>query len=60
MKSMLFHRLALSTDKEGVLKLANKGHEVQQPEDLIKDPFVLEFLIYQSNINIGKVNWKKS
>ncbi|HEV2483312.1 MAG TPA: PDDEXK nuclease domain-containing protein [Puia sp.] len=44
MKSMLFHRLALSTDKEGVLKLANDGHEVQQPEDLIKDPFVLEFL----------------
>jgi predicted nuclease of restriction endonuclease-like (RecB) superfamily len=44
MKSMLFHRLALSTDKEGVLKLANKGHEIQQPEDLIKDPFVLEFL----------------
>lgn len=44
MKSMLFHRLALSTDKEGILKLANKGHEVQHPEDLIKDPFVLEFL----------------
>lgn len=44
MKSMLFHRLALSTDKEGVLKLANEGHEVQRPEDLMKDPFVLEFL----------------
>lgn len=44
MKSMLFHRLALSTDKEGVLKLANEGHEIQHPEDLIKDPFVLEFL----------------
>ncbi|MBU1658156.1 DUF1016 family protein [bacterium] len=44
MKSMLFHRLALSTDKEGVLKLANNGHEVIQPEDLLKDPFVLEFL----------------
>jgi len=44
MKSMLFHRLALSTDKAGVLKLANEGHEVQQPEDLLKDPFVLEFL----------------
>lgn len=44
MKSMLFHRLALSTDKEGVLKLANDGHEVQVPEDLLKDPFVLEFL----------------
>ncbi len=44
MKSMLFHRLALSTDKEGVLKLANNGHEVAEAEDLIKDPFVLEFL----------------
>ena len=44
MKSMLFHRLALSTDKEGVLKLANAGHEIHHPEDLLKDPFVLEFL----------------
>jgi len=44
MQSMLFHRLALSTDKEGVLKLASEGHEVEQPQDLIKDPFVLEFL----------------
>ncbi len=44
MKSMLFHRLALSTDKAGVMKLASEGHEVQQPEDLLKDPFVLEFL----------------
>lgn len=44
MKCMLFHRLAISTDKEGVLKLANEGHEVHQPEDLLRDPFVLEFL----------------
>ncbi len=44
MKSMLFHRLALSTDKEGVLSLAKNGLEVQKPEDIIKDPFVLEFL----------------
>lgn len=44
MKSMLFHRLALSTDKEDILNLARNGHEVLIPEDLIKDPFVLEFL----------------
>ena len=44
MKSMLFHRLALSKDKEGVLKLAVEGHQIEKPEDLIKDPFVLEFL----------------
>lgn len=41
--SSLYERLALSTDKEGVLALANEGHVVQKPSDVIKDPFVLEF-----------------
>ena len=43
MKSCLFQRLALSTDKEGVLALANEGHQVQTPQDIIRDPFILEF-----------------
>jgi len=42
-QSSLFERLALSTDKEGVLALANEGHQVQQPADIIRDPYVLEF-----------------
>ncbi len=51
MKSMLFHRLALSKNKDEVLLLAKKGNEVQKPEDLLKEPFVLEFLnIPQSHI----------
>lgn len=41
--SSLYERLALSTDKEGVLALANEGHVVQKPSDVIKDSFVLEF-----------------
>jgi hypothetical protein len=41
--SLLFERLALSRDKEGVLALAQKGHEIAQPADLVKDPYVLEF-----------------
>jgi len=41
--SLLFERLALSRDREGVLALAEKGHEIQQPSDLIKDPYMLEF-----------------
>ncbi len=41
--SLLFERLALSRDREGVLALAEKGHEIHQPSDLIKDPYVLEF-----------------
>ena len=42
MKSMLFHRIALSKDRTEVLELANKGVDVQKPEDIIKDPYVLE------------------
>lgn len=42
--SMLFHRLALSKDKEGVLALAAEGQEIQCAEDIVKDPYVLEFL----------------
>ena len=41
--SSLFQRLALSTDKEGVLAMSKQGHVVQQPSDIIKDPYVLEF-----------------
>ena len=39
----LFQRFALSKDKEGILQLANQGIEIQKPEDIIRDPFVLEF-----------------
>lgn len=42
-KSSLFQRLALSTDKEGVLALAHEGHQVMSADDIIHDPFVLEF-----------------
>lgn len=41
--SSLFQRIALSTDKEGVLALANEGHQVFTPADIIRDPYVLEF-----------------
>jgi predicted nuclease of restriction endonuclease-like (RecB) superfamily len=44
MRSSLFERIALSKDKEGVLRLAKEGHCIENPEDLIKDPFVLDFL----------------
>ncbi|MFN3603446.1 MAG: YhcG family protein [Leptonema sp. (in: bacteria)] len=41
--SLLFERLALSKDKKALMKLAKKGQEIQRYEDLIKDPYVLEF-----------------
>lgn len=42
--SLLFERLARSRDKDKVLALAKRGQEVVVPGDVIKDPFVLEFL----------------
>ncbi len=44
MKSMLFHRLALSKDKNGVIELSKSGQEISEPKDIIKDPYVFEFL----------------
>ena len=43
MKSMLFHRVALSKDKATILRLANEGAVVQRPEDVFRDHYVLEF-----------------
>lgn len=42
--SALFHRLALSKDKKGILALAKKGHIIENDTDIVKDPYVLEFL----------------
>jgi len=42
--SALFQRLALSKDKDGILNLARKGQTFEKEEDIIKDPYVLEFL----------------
>ncbi|MCR5403088.1 MAG: PDDEXK nuclease domain-containing protein, partial [Butyrivibrio sp.] len=41
--SMLFQRLALSADKESVMKLAREGQIIEKPEDILKEPFVFEF-----------------
>lgn len=44
MNSMLFERLALSRDKEGVMALAREGQILREALDMVKDPYVLEFL----------------
>ena len=47
--SLLFERLTLSKEKDEVLAIANKGHEITKPDDLVKDPTVLEFLGLKEN-----------
>lgn len=41
--SSLYERLALSKDKKAVARLAQKGQEIRKYEDMVKDPYVLEF-----------------
>jgi predicted nuclease of restriction endonuclease-like (RecB) superfamily len=40
----LYERLALSRGKEGINKLAREGQAIAQPQDFLKEPYVLEFL----------------
>lgn len=44
MDSGLFERLALSKDRKKIKELAAKGQLVEKPEDVIKSPYILEFL----------------
>lgn len=42
--SGFYERLALSRDKQGIKKLATDGQIVAKPEDILKEPYTLEFL----------------
>ena len=42
--SSLYERLALSRNKDEVLKLAREGQIIEKPSDIIKNPVTLEFL----------------
>lgn len=42
--SSLYERLALSRDKDEIMRLAREGQTIEKPSDIIKDPLVLEFV----------------
>lgn len=61
--SMLYERLLLSNDKESVLAMARKERLPQNPQEIIKDPMVLEFLgldrlphYYESDLENALIN----
>ena len=47
--SLLYERLILSANKEKILELSKKGQVLKSSKDLVKDPFVLEFLDIKEN-----------
>ena len=52
----LYERLALSRDKAGIRKLAQEGQVVAHPTDLIKGPYVLEFLGLNEEVKYSETN----
>lgn len=58
--SLLYERLALSQDKAKVLELAEKGQVIKTGKDLVKDPFVLEFLDIKENIEYLESDLEKN
>lgn len=43
-KSSLYERLSLSRDKQKIIELSEKGQVIGTSDDIIKNPYVLEFL----------------
>lgn len=58
--SSLYERLVLSSDKEKVLSLSRQGQVVESPTDLVKDPYVLEFLGLPEKHEYSETDLEKS
>jgi predicted nuclease of restriction endonuclease-like (RecB) superfamily len=50
----LYERLALSRDKDSIRELARKGQHIAKPQDLLKEPYVLEFLGLQEKASYSE------
>lgn len=52
--SSLYERLALSRDKDEIIRLAKEGQTIEKPSDIIKDPVVLEFMGLKSDASYSE------
>ena len=58
--SLLYERLSISADKEKILELSTKGQVLNNGKDLVKDPFVLEFLDIKENTSYRESDLEKN
>ncbi len=58
--TLLYERLANTKDKTGLLELSTKGHRIYDGKDIIKDPFVLEFLDIKENTSYLETDLEKN
>ena len=54
--SGLYERLALSRDKDEVMRLAMEGQVIEKPSDILKDPVVLEFIGLKSDASYSETD----
>ncbi len=52
--SSLYERLALSRNKDEVMRLATEGQTIEKPSDVIKNPLTLEFLGLRSDVTFSE------
>ncbi len=58
--SSLFERLVLSKDKKKIREMARKGQIVEKPEDILKTPYILEFLGLEGHSNYTESDLEKA
>ena len=58
-KTGLFQRIALSKNKKEILELAKSGHKPKNENDLIKEPYVFEFLGVPQNSILTETQLEK-
>jgi len=58
--SSLYERLALSRDKEGIMRLAREGQVVENPGDILRNPFILEFSGLEEDSSYSETKLEKA
>lgn len=59
-ETLLYERIIISKDKNKVNELPLKGNKIYENKDIIKDPFVLEFLDIKENTNYLESDLEKN
>lgn len=57
--SALYERIALSSDKGNIERLAAEGQILENSSDLVKDPYILEFLGLQDKVTYSETELEK-
>ena len=58
--TLLYERISTNKDKNRLIELSNQGHKIYEGKDIIKDPFVLEFLDIKENTNYLETDLEKN